>query len=101
MNETGRRKRDWTNIIQDWRSSGKSVKEFCRESEIPTREFYRMRKRLNVPETGLVKILPKQNSLVPIHQGLVLEVGTTYRIRIQNGFPAETLKSLLSLLDSI
>ena len=37
----------WKKVIQRWRKSGLSVRDFCRRHEIPETSFYQGRRRLN------------------------------------------------------
>jgi transposase-like protein len=39
---------EWRQIIQQWRKSGLSVREFCRRHKIPQTSFYQGRRRLGV-----------------------------------------------------
>jgi hypothetical protein len=95
-----RQKRNWHEIITNWENSGKSVKDFCDEAGLYKSDFYRMRKKLNADEPGMVKIPAKEIAAGMAEKPMILEICRKYRIEIRKGFSPETLKTLLAILES-
>ena len=94
--EKKRQRRDWDMIIESWRSSGLTVKEFCREQMINRSDFYRHRREREEKTQGLVKIEPvseEQSRLV------IVETPNRYRVLIQEGVDAEHLGFVLSVVE--
>ena len=100
--ELQRKKHNWTQLIQKWQASGKSVKDFCCEARLHKSDFYRMRKKLATQDPKLVRIsTPDSKALIQVQQPIILELCGKYRIEIRNGFSKETLLSLISVLESV
>jgi len=51
-NPTHRSKEQWQVILDQWQSSGISVRQFCQDKSIPVSNFYNWRKRLITPQAS-------------------------------------------------
>jgi hypothetical protein len=47
-----RRYKEWSRVVEQWRLSGLSIKEFCKQESIGESRFYEVRKQI---ETGINK----------------------------------------------
>ena len=111
------KERFWRGCIARWRSSGLSVREFCRREALSEPSFYSWRRELArreesqaVPRRSSAPRLrgtPKPTAFVPVH---VLATHSTpaaveillprgRRVRVRPGFDHATLEAVLDLLE--
>ena len=75
-------RREWELLIAQWRKSGKSVVNFCRERDLDYRQFMRWRQRIKeIPATKPLTLIPvttqieKRSSLtIRFPDGIGIEV---------------------------
>jgi len=97
---TKRTKEEWLSMIEQWRSSGKTIMEWCREHQIPKNSFlYWMPKKQKVIEPVT---LAKQ-SFVELKHDLPIEVPIEVRfqefnILLSKNFDRDTLIKCLKAL---
>ena len=96
-----RKQLDWTRIVEEHKSSGKSVEFFCQEKEIHPNTFYRHRKlmhRKSQTDTVLVNIkyTPEAQEHKPIRV-LIHE----FTIEIPSGADSLTVESTLRMIKEL
>jgi len=92
----------WKQITDQWRQSGKTQREFCKEREIKltTLTYWMGRIKKAGKEDSQVKDLvcismPMSSEMA---SKIVLEVDKRYRITLPSGFDSETLKQILAVI---
>lgn len=101
---THEQRQQWADRVESWRTSGKSVAEWCREHEVVYHKFLywkdrfsqKKEKRSNSITTAFVEIPEDKTDRAGIsleYQGL--------RIRLSKRFDHSTLQSLIILLRSL
>jgi transposase-like protein len=96
------KEQQWRRCINQWRTSGLSVRAFCARHGLATASFYNWRRVLERraaegPAFVPVQIVPD----APPAQGAGLEVVLTdgRAVRVAPGFDAATLRRLLAVLE--
>jgi hypothetical protein len=97
------KERQWRRRIDQWRSSGLSVRAFCARHGLATASFYNWRRVLHrravdeqpafVPVQVVADVVPAQTSALEV----VLTEGRM--VRVAPGFDATTLRRLLAVLE--
>ena len=92
----------WKQVTEQWRQSGQTQKEFCKEHEIKfTTLTYWLGKikkaeRSDSPVKDLVCIsMPASLDTTP---GIILEIDNRYRITLPSEFSTESLKQILAVI---
>jgi len=88
-------------FLQEWKESGKSVEEYCREKNIRSTTFYGWTKRQknnNQTENQFVEVKPKQ---VKVKSSAMIIKKSDLKIHILSGAVTSDLKQLLKLLGII
>lgn len=98
------RRRFWEQHLREWKSSGLSQAEYCRQNKVSPKSFlYWKRREKAVSEpVCLVEVPVQRQPLVPIPSPSTpvrLLVGNRYRIEIEKNFNADALDQLLSFLE--
>ena len=93
----------WEQHLREWKSSGLSQAEFCRQNKLSLKSFVYWKKReksMSGP-VCLVEVDVRRQPLVsfPSTSLLRLLVGGQYRIEIEKNFDAEALDQLIQFLD--
>ena len=96
MERKERHKRNWPQIIEKWKSSGKSVKEFCSDEGLHKSDFYRMRKKLSMPERKFIKLT--DNSQPNNGSTIIVETPEKYRLELPDNVSPHRLKTVLEVL---
>ncbi len=84
-------------LLAEWKQSGKSVSQFCRDKKLKTTTFHGWQKRYNRKTQSLIE--------VPMKRPLDKEMGSielqwkSYRIKLDRNFDIITLKKLLQTLE--
>jgi len=104
-----RKERFWRRVVQQWRDSGLSVRQFCQLRELSEASFYAWRRTLQqrgaqaAPVPFLpVRIVPEPTSAAAtdgLSSDLELLLGNGRRLRVGPAFDASTLRRLLAVLD--
>ena len=104
-----RKAEHWRRLIERWRGSGRSVRDFCEHSGIALPSFYAWRRRLqqDAPRPDVsqppeaVTFLPVHVQLEPSDQQPPLELvlGNGRCLRIPPRFDANALRALLAVLE--
>jgi hypothetical protein len=83
----------WQSLLEEYRTSGKSGRGFCREKGIPPSQFsYHLRRARKTQEGhGFIEIVRESPS------ALCIEAGNC-RIHVQRGFDAELLRQVAKAL---
>ena len=94
--------KNWEEVIEQHRQSGKSIETFCNEIGIHPNTFYINRKKINqsrerVKRTEVVEIEPTAISLAT---PIVLQT-KKFMISISNGFDEAQLKSVLKIIGEL
>ena len=95
----------WQLQIENWKRSGLSQKQYCRNRSIPLSTFCYWKKKLNDQVSAKTKFyplaIPGPHSQPP-EPGLVLLVGPKqFQVQIKNDFSPATLKKLIATLDQL
>lgn len=99
-----RREPYWRLVVGRWRRSGRSVRAFCRAEGINEPQFYWWRRKLEQADRPIPAFLPvhvignlaDQSASRSIE--VVLANGRT--LRVQPGFDAQTLMTLVEVLEA-
>jgi hypothetical protein len=96
-----RKERQWRRWIDQWRTSGLSVRAFCARRGLATPSFYAWRRVLERRAAEKAALVPVQvvADAVPA-QASALEVALAdgRTVRVAPGFDAATLRQLLAVL---
>ena len=95
------REKFWKQHLLDWRSSGQSQVEYCRQHGLSSKTFgYWKRKHKAAGAAVCLVEIPVQHKVAPpCCHPLRLMVGDRYRLEIEKGFDAEALERLLGFLE--
>ena len=76
---------EWRALLEQWRSSGQGLREFCREQQIQISSFQRWRARLaSTPVAGeFVSVTPAQTPASPIPWSFELVLPNGCMLRFQ------------------
>jgi hypothetical protein len=94
----------WEQHLREWKSSGLSQAEFCRQNKLSLKSFVYWKKRhksMSGP-VCLVEVDVRRQPLVSFPSSstpLRLLVGGQYRIEIEKNFDAEALDQLIQFLN--
>jgi transposase-like protein len=97
--------RFWRRMVRQWRSSGLSVREFCREHDISEPNFYAWRRTIAQRDAQAPRFVPVQvvSEEKPVGnasgQALELLLGSGRVLRVGPDFDEPTLRRLLALLE--
>jgi len=101
------KRRIWSKHIEDWRESGKSQAQYCREQGLSAKLFYYWKNKNNGNSSDVgVKLVPVDMPRIKYHfseeveSPLVLVV-RQYRVEVGERFDSSTLARLLNTLDRI
>jgi transposase-like protein len=91
-------------MVRQWRSSGRSVREFCTEHEISEPNFYAWRRTIARRDAQTrfvpVQVVPAEKPTADASDhGLELLLDRGRVLRIGAGFDEPTLRRLLALLE--
>jgi hypothetical protein len=97
------RRRYWQEHVERWHSSGMTQKDYCRKNRLKWSAFYYWRKRLqelSAPVSLVQVSLAAGRASKDVHgfHGLVLLIGTHYRVQIGDEFSPATLARLVHTL---
>jgi hypothetical protein len=93
-------RREWEQLIAQWRKSGKSAVDFCRERNLVYRQFMRWRRRMK----PAAKTTGKPLTLIPIttpmeqSHALVVRLSGGVSIAVERGFDAALLIAVVQAL---
>lgn len=96
----------WKQLIQNWRDSGLTQVQFCKENQLkkPTFMYWKSKfdQKEDAPTTLLpVSILPDRVSLSPqSSSGVSLSIGNRFTIHLESRFDTGTLSDLIELLET-
>jgi hypothetical protein len=97
-----RTERQWQRWIDQWRTSGLSVRAFCARHGLTTASFYNWRRVLERRAAEQVVFAPVEvvADTLPIRTSVLEVVLTDGRVvRVAPGFDAATLRQLLGVLE--
>jgi len=102
------KRRIWAEHIEDWRKSGKSQAQYCREHSLSAKLFYYWKNKNNGSSSSNagVKLVPvemnqiRYHSSVGVESSIVLVVGR-YKVEIGESFDSGTLSRLVNILERI
>jgi hypothetical protein len=96
------KRRLWEEHLQRWKSSGFSQAEFCSKYGLSLKSFgYWKRKLMSSKAAVSLVELPISMSapVFPLPRPIQLRINEKFRIEIERGFDAETLRRLVEVLD--
>lgn len=90
----------WSEIINDWESTGLAVAEYCRQREIPRWKFFAWRRRLRERDSesadaGFVALEFKSEG---IGCGVSVGVGDGVQLHLEKGFDEGELLRVVRIL---
>ena len=101
------KERFWRRTVRQWRQSGLSIRDFCREEDLPEGNFYAWRSTIAKRDAERVAFVPVQ--VIPERTistraddptaALELILPGGRRLRVGPGFDAATLERLLPLVE--
>jgi len=105
---------EWQKRVQRWKDSGLTAREFAAETGINagTLQFWRYKLKQGIRPAARTKRKPSSNeilaSLVEVPAPVAaaddrcfeIELGNGRRVRVGSGFDAETLRSLIAVLEA-
>lgn len=92
----------WEGHLRQWKSSGLSQAEYCRENELNSKTFgyWKRKKKFAGDALCLVEIPVQRQPIVSYCSTPVrLMVGSRYRIEVEKNFDTEALDQLILFLD--
>jgi transposase-like protein len=104
-----RKERFWRRVVQQWRKSGLSVRQFCRLRDLPEASLYGWRRTLRQRDAEAtpflaVRVVPEAATVAAtdadgLSTGLEVLLGSGRRLRVGPAFDASTLRRLLTVLE--
>jgi hypothetical protein len=98
MSSREERRKDWEDLIANWRKSGKPMAAYCRERKIVYRQFIRWRHRIERAAR------PKSLTLIPVatptekRNPLVIRLPDGIGVEVAHGFDAALLNAVIRTL---
>lgn len=99
MTRAGRRTH-WRDIIENQKTSGRNITEYCRENQINPSQFYKWRRKLvgKQPTTGgFLELIPHKPTDSG-HSGISIRMDGKLSIDINPGFDPFVLRSVVETL---
>jgi len=109
------KERFWRECISRWRSSGLSVRDFCRREALSEPSFYSWRRELSRREanrpvsrrSSRPRPQPTTTAFMPVHvvasrssdSAIEIVLPRGRRVRVRSGFDRDTLQVVLDLLE--
>jgi transposase len=97
-----RKQQQWQQWIQQWQSSGLSVRAFCARHRLAEPRFYAWRRQLRQrqrPGTDFVPVRVLAQTEPAAEDGLEVVLADGRRLRVRPGFDAATLRRLVAVLE--
>jgi transposase-like protein len=97
-----RKRQQWQQWLQQWQSSGLTVRAFCNLYGLTEASFYAWRRQLRQPQRSPVPFLPVHvvaEADDPSEPALEVVLAGGRRLRVAPGFDARTLRELLAVLE--
>jgi len=91
-----RKKHNWPELIKEQELSGETVDTFCKARKIHWTSFYKNRKRLKASNFVEIKVNKNKPKL---EESITLKYGE-YSLLLPSGFCKQTLRDILSVLDT-
>jgi transposase-like protein len=94
--------RNWPEVLDRFRASGRSVRDFCATEGIAPPLFYKWRRRLEGRDTG--RVPPRKGGFVELKadvgggSGLVIASLSGLRVEVSPEFDAGTLERVLACM---
>jgi hypothetical protein len=96
--------KDWLSKISEYRSSGKTQKEWCKEQNMSFSRFkywLKKEKSMTIPDVPDVKWLPVEiKQEIQVRQSLHIKIGIA-TVKVNPGFDREFLLDILKTLQSL
>jgi len=93
----------WKDIADQWRSSGRTQKEFCVENGLKLSTLHYWMKRLKKDEADEVSVKDLVCISIPVteevEKAITIEIDKRYRISVHRGFCKETFREILAVLE--
>lgn len=97
--ERAEKRRLWEVRLKNWKASGLSQAQYCREHGLGVHRFIYWKKRIMPEKISLVELpIPGLLRSLP---ALCLVVGEHYRIEIQEGFDAASLQQVIRIVNGL
>ena len=97
-----RKEQQWRQWIEEWQSSGLTVRTFCSRRGLGEARFYAWRRQLQRREVDLVRLVAVELAAVAEpgrDSALTVVVPGGRTVRVAPGFDAATLRQLLAVLE--
>lgn len=93
----------WKAVIEKWRESGQTQKEFCRDREIKLSTLHYWMKRVKKLEADEppVRELVRVSPVIPARSSkeIIIEIDQRYRITVPEGMPTDSLRAVLAAFE--
>ena len=94
----------WARHIEDWRESGKTQSQYCREQGLSPKLFYYWKRKFNDRRAEGLSLMPIGIHPIQVHQvrssALIVNVGQ-YKVEIDIGFDSATLGRVIQVLEQV
>ena len=98
------KRQKWANHIKNWRQSGQSQAQYCREQELSPKLFYYWKRKFSDRRAEGLSLVPIGIHPIQVHQArsspLVVNVGQ-YKVEIGIGFDSATLGRVIQVLEQV
>lgn len=94
-------RREWELLIAQWRKSGKSVVDFCRERDVAYRAFMRWRQRIGQAARSKPLTLIPVTTPIEKRSVLVVRLSDGIGIEVERGFDEALLSAVVRALREI
>ena len=105
-NKKAKSKKEWEGIIEEWKGSGLSKYEYCREKKIYRSTFYKWCKKLRdeQEELGKSRFIPiiikdrEKEREEGIKSELSIESASGIKVKFKSGCKIEEIKAIVGIL---
>ena len=91
-------RREWELLIAQWRKSGKSVVNFCRERDLSYRQFMRWRQRIKERTASKPLTLIPVTTQIEKRNSLTIRFPDGIGIEVEHGFDEALLSAVVQAL---
>jgi hypothetical protein len=96
--EQEKNREEWRNRLNEWKESGLTQVEYCRQNDFKISKFHYWRKRFSEKkptEPSIVQVpMTSANRFCPIR----IEIGSRYCVEVGNGYDPTALEHIIGFL---